>query len=37
MAEEDAFWALIGIVKAFNNVLFFDFKEPKETAIIEQY
>jgi len=30
MTEEDTFWTLIGIVKAFNNVYFLDFKEPKE-------
>lgn len=30
MSEEDAFWNLIGVVKAFNNVYIFDFKEPKE-------
>ena len=27
MNEEDAFWALVGIVKAFSNVLTYDFKE----------
>lgn len=30
MNEEDAFWSLVGIVKAFNNLLIFDFKEPKD-------
>jgi hypothetical protein len=29
MSEEDAFWMLIGIVKAFNNLYSFDFKENK--------
>ena len=29
MSEEDAFWTLIGIAKAFNNVFVFDCKEPK--------
>lgn len=31
MSEEDAFWNLIGIIKAFNNVFTFDFKEPKDS------
>jgi hypothetical protein len=26
MTEEDAFWNLVGIVKAFNNVFTYDFK-----------
>ena len=30
MAEEDAFWCLLGIVKAANNVLSYDFKKPEE-------
>lgn len=29
MNEEDAFWTLVGMVKAFNNVYSFDYKEPK--------
>eukprot|EP00347_Sterkiella_histriomuscorum_P017570 403348829 len=36
MNEEDAFWSLVGIVKAFNNLFIFDFKEPKED-MINQY
>jgi hypothetical protein len=30
MSEEDAFWTLLGIVKAFNNVYIHDFKDPKD-------
>ena len=30
MNEDDAFWCLVGIVKAFNNLFIFDFKEPKD-------
>lgn len=30
MSEEDAFWSLVGIIKAFNNLFIFDFKEPKD-------
>ena len=30
MNEEDAFWTLIGLVKAFNNVFIFDQKELPE-------
>jgi len=26
MSEEDAFWSLVGLAKAFNNVFVFDFK-----------
>jgi hypothetical protein len=31
MNEEDAFWAIVGIVKAFAHVYSFDFKDPKES------
>lgn len=27
MGEEESFWALIGMVKAFSNIYTFDFKE----------
>jgi hypothetical protein len=36
MSEEDAFWTLVGMVKAFNNVLNNNIKEPKD-SLIEHY
>ncbi len=36
MGEEDAFWAWVGVAKAFNNVFVFDFREPKD-KISTQY
>ena len=30
MNEEDAFWSLVGMVKAFSNVLTNDFKESED-------
>lgn len=35
MTEEDAFWALVGIAKAFNNFFVFDFKEPKDNLEVQ--
>lgn len=32
MSEEDAFWTLVGMVKAFNNVYSFDFKGEKDQS-----
>jgi hypothetical protein len=37
MTEEDAFWCLVGIVKAFTHVYCFDFKDPKEGSQHEYY
>lgn len=41
MSEEDAFWALVGMVKAFNNVYSFDFKndekEPSQLTHFSPY
>lgn len=37
MTEEDAFWTIVGLAKAFNNVFVLDFKDDCKNDHLEQY